>query len=206
MTQMIVQPDPANAPSPPDRLYSDSVHDGPPPVAAAPGSQLINIRAQRAKMLQKLHLDLEVPRIGDEGPAQVWIRYRPASFSVGMRAAERRRKQKLDEAEILAAADVLVEACVGVYVKVDGQAYTVTPDREWRPFDPDHAADTDWVSVRGERATDLAAVTVEGNIGGAVELMRALFATENDMLAHSIALGNFSTKEVGGADQELLGE
>ena len=178
---------------------------GPSPAHAAPGSPLINLRAQRQAKIDALHLDLEVPRWSETGPAHVWIRYRPADMTVALTAPDKRRAQGRPNWLELATADILVDACVGVYTKVDGTAYTLNGDGQWVRFDPDRAHSDEWVSVSGTRAPELAAALgLEAK--SAVEVLRALFFSSGDLMAHSGELNDFSSRAAPKADEEFLGE
>jgi hypothetical protein len=169
------------------------------------GSPLMNLRAQRTAIINALYLDLEVPRWSDGGQPGVWIRYKPAKFTLTLMAAERRKESKDPEWLELANADVLVDACVGVYTKVDGNAYTVNSDGQWVQFDPDQAVPSDWVPVTGEGGTRLAeAFGIQTNT--AVGIMRGLFYSGGDMMAHSGRLNEFSARVMPEADKQFLGE
>lgn len=177
----------------------------PLPTPAADGSPLIDLRRRREEKLNKLHIDLEVPRWGDNGGPAVWIRYRPAKMAITLTAAEKRQKSKHKDWFVLSNADVLVDSCVGVFVKVNGEPFTLAHDGTWTSFDPDTAAEADWVSVKGARVDELNdALGIQAS--SAVESLRALFFTDGDLFAHANALGDFSGVEIPKADEEAVGE
>jgi hypothetical protein len=182
------------------------------PVAAVPGSPLINLRAQRQTKLDQLHLDLEVPRWGDvEGGAAVWVRYRPVNQTKALQALERRQQSK-DKAWVeLANADQLIQACIGVYTKVNGQPFTLASDGSgnWISFDPDKAPPREWVSFSGERAPELAnalGIDLSSEASKAVALVRAVYFTNGDMNLACQELALWSSQVAPKADEEALGE
>jgi hypothetical protein len=177
------------------------------PVEAAPGSPLINLRQRRADVLKGLHLDLEVPRwTTDDFPYQVWIRYKPVNVTITLTAADKRQKAQAKDWVALAAADSLVDACIGVYLRDGEQALTLTGAGDWVTFDPDTAAEHEWVSVKGDRATELNDA-FGFDATRAVETLRALFFNvDGDLLGHAERLNEFSSAVAPKADEETVGK
>lgn len=160
------------------------------PVAAAVGSPLANLRAIRARKLAELTLDLKVPRWDDRGGPEIWVRYGPSDPDVAMRAAERRAKQ--DSAMVLANADALVDACVGVYLKADGREFSLRPNDAEGPLTRFDA--------------DLAVALGLDEHARAVDVVRALYLTPGDLLNAAVALGEWSASKAETVDQAVLGE
>ena len=181
-----------------------TAHD-PVPVPASPGSPLVDLRKRREEKRDSLHLDLEVPRWDEDGgPFQVWVRYKPARHSLAVTSAEKRQKTNDPDWVTLANADSLVDACVGVYVKVKGQPFTLSGG-QWVSFDRETAGPEEWVSVTGGRVEELnEALGVQAH--SAVETLRALFFTDGDLVLHALKLGQFSAVSAPEADEETLGK
>lgn len=186
--------------------------EAPPETPAAPGSPLANLRQIRQAKLNKLHLDLKVPR-WDEGdqPLHLVVRYHPVSASQAMNAVEKRQASKAEDWVILAQIDQLVSACVGVYAKVDGQAFTLAADGSgnWVSFDPANPLPGEWVSFSGQRAPELAAalgVDLDHERSKSAALVRALYFTDGDIGLACQRLSVWSAEVSPEADQEALGE
>lgn len=165
--------------------------EGSGPVDAPTGSALFDLRAIREKKLAALYIDLPVPRWGDEGTPEIVVRYKPTKPSVALSATEKRRSAKDPEWLMLANADVLVDACVGVYAVYKGKQYSLRPgepDGPWTRFDPDLAENLGLSTKR------------------AVDVVRALYLTDGDLIGAVNALAEWSGTVLPKVDEEALGE
>jgi len=153
---------------------------------AAAGSPLASLRDRKAKLVEKLYLDLKVPRWDDDGGPAIFVRYHPAKLGKVASAStlrEKQRKQWGDDWALIAQADVLIDCCAGIYASENGKraddpevgdVYSLRPGDptgDWTTFDPDLAA----------------------NLGldehaGAVATCRALYLTEGDLTLAYTAL------------------
>lgn len=99
--------------------------------AGTPQSPLDLLKGRRKDLESKLFLDLAVPRWEDIVGKTIWVRYKPADVSLWGEAQRSREaahvaKKKRDghgdpKWAIKANADVLVDACVGVYFLEPGE-------------------------------------------------------------------------------------
>ncbi|WP_156759561.1 hypothetical protein [Microbacterium karelineae] len=144
----------------------DDIHVGETP--AAPTSGLAALRTQRAKIKQKLHLDLLVPRYDEP----VYVRYMPPTKAQINRVSDRATKSR--DKDALAEAMLLAECCLGVFQKDDDGKPIGDPD-DWPKFDKDLA------EYLGEPSLDRAA-----------DVVRALFFTDGDIIAQAAALTSWA--------------
>lgn len=175
---------------------------------AALGSPLIDLRKVRARRIAELHLDLPVPRWDEGGHPQVVVRYRPLNQSKALTAVQKRQESKVDDWLMLANADQLVSACVGVYVK-DGEKCFTLVDGAWTQFDPGHADDDAWVGFSGQRAPELAdalGIDLGTTRDKSSELCRGLFFTDGDMTLALQAVVAWSSKATPEVEKAALGE
>lgn len=129
-------------------------------------SPLESLKKRREKLMSDLYVDIRVPRWDDP---EIYVRFKPVSAIKLGAAVERRRKQKGDDWSLLANADMLVEACIGIYAVVDGDLdnklslKSGNPDGKWTRFDPDLA---EAIGVEAERAVDscIALYMTEGDL------------------------------------------
>jgi hypothetical protein len=188
---------PLNPPTPPQTPAAADPAGSPPAdeVAAAAGSALDDLRVRRARHTDNLFIDLKVPRWDDDGGAQVWVRYRPASpgkvNAVGMKRLEHKAEHG-DAWLVLANADILIESCLGVYgvLPDDPTRYSFRrgdPAGPWTKFDPDLA---DSLGLEAAKATDV---------------VRALYLTEGDLIAACDQLCEWSQVQSVKADEAFLG-
>lgn len=162
-------------------------------VSAADGSPLADLRSRRAKLIEALWVDLEVPRWADDGGPSIWVRYKPIGPGFVTATVEKRFKAKgtlgkdwLDYAH----ADVLIEACVGVFAKDGDATYSLRPadpDGEWTKFDPDLAA------------------SLGLDTKMAVDVVRALYLTSADLKTAVDQLIDWSGQESARADKDAQG-
>jgi hypothetical protein len=162
-----------------------------------PMSPLGLLKGRRAELRKKLHLDLAVPRWGDEMEGVMWIRYGPANLT-HWSASQRRREEQHIAAKrkgqpgdpdwaIKANADLLVDACQAVFVLGAGEK----PPRELPEELPTFATP--------ELATDL-----DIQPGNAVRTCLAVYATNGDLLMAANTLLGWSGEASGEADGDFL--
>jgi len=160
------------------------------PVKASPLSALSRLREIREQAVAKLYKDLKVPR-WDEYGAEIWVRYGPLDVTHLNEATQRREKDKKRNPGwvLLANCDGLVKSCIGVYALVEGRKYSLRPgdaDGEWTKFDDDLA-----------RALGIDATR-------AVEVVRALYLTDGDIISTIMTLGEWSNTQITEVDEEYL--
>lgn len=133
----------------------------------APSFALKSLAAKREALKEGLYLDLQVPRWNDP---EIFVRFGPIDVTLTETVVEKRRKSKVPEWSILANADILAQACVGIYACLEGDQETKYSLRvgdengSWTKFDPD-------------MATALGSV-----LQGASDVVRALYLTDGDLL------------------------
>jgi hypothetical protein len=140
---------------------------------AADGSTLASLRARREKAIEKLHLDLEVPRLDP----QVFVRFKPVSQERLNAANKQAGKSSDKDAEVIANAGILAWACLGVFEVIDGEEVSIDVDDregEWPKFDKRLAG------LLGVRA------------GKASEVVRGLYLTDGDIISTVGKLGVWS--------------
>lgn len=81
----------------------------------APTSPLDQLRSRRAAMAQERHIDLDLPGYLD----LLVARYRPLEWKV-IHEIQARAKGDAAEAELNAAADLLIQACERIFMRRDG--------------------------------------------------------------------------------------
>lgn len=152
---------------------------------AAPGSVLAGLRKAREKALSALTIDLQVPRLDPP----VYVRYRPIQQRE-LEAANKRGAElaqaKDPDAYVTANAVVLTNACVGIFGTVDGK-----PDGDpasWPTFD--------------SKLADLLGLPPEAS---GVELVRALYLTDGDVITTADALNGWSAPAVRKLDEDIAG-
>lgn len=166
---------------------------------AAPSSPLAGLRAKRAEQLSKLHTDLQVPRWGDDGGVQIWVRYGPVSPTTITNVTGARRKSKSKDWIAAANADILATACLGVYAIDPADPDTRLslrdgdPHGDWTRFDPDLAY-----------SLGLADSPEEAKVLNAGTVVRGLYLTEGDMIAAANALTDWSGMEMPKDDDDFL--
>lgn len=174
---------------------------GPRPAAAAgTGSPLAALRERRARLLDKLYVDLRVPRWGDHGDGpRIYVRYtaaQPSEFGDRIEKAQRRANKPKDWA-VIENAQMLVSCCQGVWAW----------EGEDDPPDRPPADDADAARVRARQLSlrdgdphgawtrfdpDLAySLGLEENCG-AIAVVRALYLTEADITTTANAVLRWS--------------
>lgn len=147
---------------------------------------LIALRQRRQEIIDELYMDLRVPRWDDP---EIYVRFKPVSASRLNGAIERRRKQKADNWSILANADMLVDACVGIYASFDGgeTQYSLRlddPEGKWTKFDH-----------------ELASALGLDDAKSAAEACLGLYLTEGDLIDAANRLFKWSGIVIDEADE-----
>jgi hypothetical protein len=133
----------------------------------APSAALKSLAAKREALKENLYLDLQVPRWSEP---EIFVRYGPVDMTLTENVVEKRRKSKIPEWSILANADILAQACIGIYACLDEDyetKYSLRSGDEngsWTKFDPDMAD------------------ALGSQLQGASEVVRALYLTDGDLL------------------------
>ncbi|WOF23843.1 hypothetical protein N8K70_03945 [Microbacterium betulae] len=151
-------------------------HEGETP--AAPTSGLASLRKQREQIKASLHLDLLVPRYDEP----VYVRYTAPTKAQINRINDRAKKSR--DKDALAEAALLAECAVGVFQKDDAGKPIGQPE-QWPKFDK-----------------DLAEYLGEPKLERAVDVVRALFFTDGDIIAQAAALGRWA----GFAEEQAVEE
>ena len=192
MTQVVtVTP---HAPAPPVQPVA-----GLPEVAVSPPSRprtiLGSLKERREAALNKLYLDIPVPRWGDD--IEICVRLRPVEQSELDDSLKKR--QNRPNALLLTHADMLVRCCVGIYAILDDDQenkYTLDPaygdnpptdPKTWTRFDPALAASL----ALGPHEQD------------AVAVCRKLFLTDGDLMAAAQRLFEWSAIALEKADEDF---
>jgi hypothetical protein len=118
-----------------------------------PTHPLAALRARREQIVGELYTDIKVPRWDEP---EIYVRFKPVSTTKLAASIEKRRKAKEDNWSILANADILIDACVGIYAVIPGSDQKLSlregdPYGEWTKFDP---ALAEAIGIVGKRATD----------------------------------------------------
>jgi len=121
----------------------------------AEDSPLAALRDRRAQIVNDLYTDIKVPRWDEP---ELYVRFKPVSAVKLNKAIERRRKVGGEDWSLLANADMLIEACIGVYAVVDGDtdnklSLKVNDAKgSWTKFDSDLS---EAIGLDAVRATDV---------------------------------------------------
>lgn len=107
---------------------------------APAGSPLFDLSKMYERFTSSMYLDLEVPHWREATGLPVFVRYGMPDVSRANRKAEELVRAKSDELEIVLNCDVLVNACIGVFVEMpDGAKVGLTangdPTKPWPKFD-----------------------------------------------------------------------
>lgn len=145
------------------------------PAPAATGSPLASLRERRKARRKKLFLDLKVPGYGDPdaGVPDVFVRFKPADQSRLVAEVKKAERSKDRDAITLANANLLIEACVGVF-QVDASGTEVSIDPDNLTPDPD-----EWLTFGPELGKLLADEDAGELLVRATDVARALY--DNDM-------------------------
>ena len=170
-------------------------HAHPAPAA----SPLADLHAKLASIVDELYVDFEVPRWDVPPPRgrgmgmKVFVRYGPVSPSHAQRVQEMFQKRKIDDWEIQTNAQVLADACIGVYAMLPGDEtqYSLRegdPLGRWTRFDPDLAAMLGPALVKGATAVDV---------------VRATYCTDGDVTIAALQLGDWSAQASKDAEADF---
>lgn len=162
--------------------HADGPDVGEPGQLSAPrGSGLAGLRGKRAKAIAGLHIDLPVQRSEELFGQRIIVRYRPVTAKESEGTRKRFAKDKRDDVDVIANSVVLAKCCLGIFTDVERN-------------DPDA-----WMKFNKELA-ELLLTDDEGNVdqealdkvAGADEVVRLLYATDGDVIATAMKLGEFS--------------
>lgn len=143
---------------------------------------LLSLKKRREQIVNNLYIDIRVPRW--ETP-ELYLRFRPVSATKLTKTIEKyQSRAKVDKSadwSFLANAEMLLEACVGLYAVIDGDKDNKLslrpndPHGPWTRFDEDLA---DALGVDASRATDVVVATffAEGDL---IETANRLFRWSN---------------------------
>jgi hypothetical protein len=144
-----------------------------------PSTAVLSLKGRRESIKKTLYTDLQIPRWEDP---EVFVRYGPIDNTRTEKAIENRSKQKIDEVNILANADILINSCVGVFACLDGDyehKLSLNPDDPegpWTRFDPNLAKN---LGLLTDKATDV---------------VRALYITDGDLIMAANQLVEWSAQ------------
>jgi hypothetical protein len=150
---------------------------------AAPQSQLASLRARREKAAQKLWIDLPVPRYDPP----VYVRFKPVQ-QAQIDAANKAIAASTSKDRILVAnANVLSWACLGVYVIQDGREVSPVDGGDELPrFDQELAA------ALGNPTAKTTVEVMRGVLNEQNEREGGLYLTDGDVVATADAVHGFS--------------
>jgi hypothetical protein len=162
---------------------------------AADKSPLANLRQRREAIAAELHVDLKVPRWEDDGGPSIFVRYKAATPGKVEGAREKRRKQRKalgDDWIVYANADILIDACVGVFALADDGKTELSlrdgdPYGEMTTFDPDLGFS---LGLEDE---------------GAVAVVRKLYFTDFDLTSACNDLCAWSGVRINDSEEAFLG-
>lgn len=147
---------------------------------AASTSPLANLRRRREEAIEKLYVDLPVPRYGDD--LALHVRYAPVPQHKVEAVNKIAAKSKDREKNIIANASILADACLGVFaeITIDGETHEISvddehPDEDWPKFD--------------ERLGHLLGLDGPAR---ATDVVRRLYLTDGDIIATAAKLADWS--------------
>ena len=151
---------------------------------------ILSLKDKRAALAKDLHIDLQVPRWRDP---EIFVRYGPIDATRAERTIANRQKSGVPEWNVLANADLLILSCIGVFACLDGNYDdkfslnpTVGPTGAWTRFD----------SALGE---NLGVFTPNDPVA----VIRALYATDGDLINAAARLVEWSGKVSSQLDQDF---
>lgn len=143
---------------------------------AAPTSPLSEVRARLNRARRKRHVDVPVPFT--DGYV---VRYGPIPDQRRQEILDNRRQEK-GEVLVLASADVLASACLGIFDTVDGKLVSFDPDDGTTYVD----AETDQIVGRPLTFSSPRTIEILGaEASDAVSVVRAFYATDGDIISAS---------------------
>jgi len=146
------------------------------------GSALASLRAEREKAAEKLYLDLPVPRYDN-----LHIRVQPIEQADVKRIGERFKKSRDQEAPVKQAATIVATACIGIFSRGENGEPLGDPS-EWPTFDAEVAAAID-----------------RPDLTRAVDIVRAVYLTDGDIIATQVRIGEWSGYSTEQLDSEYSG-
>lgn len=151
---------------------------------------LSDLATRKKKIVDALVTDVKVDHWDDDGDPPVYVRYAPVPNAQIEAAQEASLAAKDGNAKIDANAQLLIDACRGVYQKVDGKRVGFDGKEGSFPrFDADLAK---ILGLAGDPPATL--------------ICRSLFLTEGNLLAHAQQVAVFSGAKFAELDTTLLGE
>lgn len=161
-----------------------------PPVRAATGSPLLALRDRRKALQDKLFIDLQVPRWGEDGGPRVYVRYGPANTSWYADEAQKIQKMSRKPTDWMTKlnANLLVRACVGVFA-VEGEDPLSPEDTRTKFSLRDGDPTGEWTKFD----TDLAySLGLDEGTASAIAVCRELFFTDADLATAAQQVLKFS--------------
>jgi hypothetical protein len=149
---------------------------------------LASLRDRRKAIMDDMFIDIKVPRWNEP---EIYVRFRPISAVTLNKKVENRRKQGGEMWSIMVNADILVDACIGIYGVMDGdidKKFSLRlndPTGEWTKFDSVLA---EAFGMEAVRATDV---------------VMALYLTEGDLIATANKLFEWSGIASNEADESF---
>lgn len=155
---------------------------------AAAGSPLGSLRARREQKIAKLFKDIEVPRWDEVGPP-VFVRFKPVADERVTAITKRFEKSKDRNKDVIVNALILSEGCVGVYQLIEKKLVSIDEGNAPPTFN--------------ERLAEL--LGLDDTSGGVVDIARALYFTDGDLLGCSSKLAEWSGYTLDETDREIEG-
>lgn len=157
-----------------------------PQVPAAPSSVLTGLRERRQQVVNKLFIDLVVPRYDPP----IWVRFGPISDTRVGAINKQAEKSKDPEKNVVANAVGLADVCLGVFEVIDGEKVSVDPDDR----DPDPA---NWPKFDDR----LAGLLGLPGTKKAADVVRGLYLTDGDIIATSSKVAEWSGYSLDGVEE-----
>jgi hypothetical protein len=148
----------------------------------AEATPLLSLKKRREQIVNDLYIDIKVPRWDNP---ELYLRFKPVSATkLGKTIEKYQNKAKADKNtdwSFLANAEMLLDACIGIYAVMGGDKdnklslRTNDPHGPWTRFDEDMASA---LGVEATRATDVVVATffAEGDL---IETANRLFRWSN---------------------------
>lgn len=162
-----------------------------PAESVAPDTPLRSLKAKRSKMLNKLQLTLQVPRWDDP---EIFVVYKPIETARTNEATIKRSESKDPDWLVKANADMLCQACSGIYAifDKDGVKRSLNLEDEfgaWTKFDQNLSENLD--------------LPQWGTVTKAVDVVRAIYPTDGDLIAAAEELSNWSGLQSTQVDEDF---
>jgi len=157
-------------------------------VTTAEFNPLVSLRDRRKAIIDDMFIDIKVPRWSEP---EIYVRFRPISAVTLNKKVETRRKQGGEMWSILANADILADACIGIYGVMDGDLDNKIslrdgdPKGEWTKFD---GFLMEALGLEATRASDA---------------VMSLYLTEGDLIATANKLFEWSGIASNEADESF---